>query len=78
MKAIINALVSVNGFDIALVSEPIKSELSIATRNGETKEIVDKQSFKISDPADVAAAFEKFSQSITWAVQTSDVDSKTV
>lgn len=65
-----NAKTKVNGFDVAMMSNSITEKIRVRTQHIESGTIIDEQLFNFCDPADVAAAFAKYSTSITWAVTT--------
>ena len=68
-----NAFFSANGFSVRMISDAKNKTLLVITNCMRTAKLVDQQVFSFEDPADVAAAFAKYSNSVTWAV-THEVD----
>ncbi len=62
-----NAKCTINGFDIAMLSDSVISKVRVRTMHIRSESIVDDQLFDYTDPAEIAAAFAKYSMSITWA-----------
>ena len=63
-----NSVYQVNGFIIKMKSDPIQEVVRVTTQHVATKSVIDDQSFSYLEPSDIAAAFAKYSMSVSWAV----------
>ena len=61
-----NAVTVVNGFTIKMIAHPNTPMLSVCTSYGDLS--VDMNMYNYTDPADIAAAFAKYADSINYAV----------
>mgnify|MGYP005725288623 CR=1 FL=1 len=63
-----NAFFCANDLSVRMISNAEEKSVSVSTSCLKTRKVIDYQSFDFQDPADVAAAFAKYSNSVTWAV----------
>lgn len=61
-------MTKVNGFRIEMKPGALDQKVFLKVSHQASGRMVDSQVFDFHDPADMAAAFAKFSNCITWAV----------
>lgn len=72
-----NAFFTANGVTVKMVSNATNKTILVETKVLKGDVEIDREVFNYEDPADVAAAFAKYSNAVTWAV-THEEDSSNV
>lgn len=63
-----NAFFTVNGIEVKMISSAVTKTVTVQTKELKSGVVVDKDTFSYENPADISAAFAKYSNSVTWAV----------
>jgi hypothetical protein len=68
-----NAFFTVNDIEVKMISSAVTKTVTVQTKDLKSGVVIDKDTFSYEDPADISAAFAKYSNSITWAVTKEEI-----
>ncbi len=63
-----NAFFTANNVEVKMVSDAKAKVIVLRVKDLKSGTVVDNDTFSFEDPADIAAAFAKYSNAVTWAV----------